>query len=364
VTLGLSAYFCFVNTQEIYMRRCIELAQNGLGLSRPNPSVGCVIVWRDQLIGEGCTSAYGGAHAEVNAINAVTDKSLLSQATLYVTLEPCSHFGKTPPCADLIVKYAIPKVVIGCLDTNVLVAGKGIHRLTASGCDVVVGVLERECREQHRRFFTFQNLQRPYVVLKWAETFDGFIAPTSKDGRRPFWISNAESQQLVHKWRGEEQAILVGTQTVLADNPKLTLRTWSGNNPLRIVLDRSLRIPKSFEVLNDLIPTWVLVDVACKQIPEDQKHIRYIKIDFSQELASQICEVLFRLEVQSVIIEGGRQTLQTFVDAGLWDEARVFVGAQTFGSGVEAPELGAIVFEQHQIKDTQLHMYRNTRYQV
>jgi diaminohydroxyphosphoribosylaminopyrimidine deaminase/5-amino-6-(5-phosphoribosylamino)uracil reductase len=346
------------------MRRCIELAQKGLGLSRPNPSVGCVIVWQGQVIGEGFTSAYGGAHAEVNAIHAVADKSLLSQAALYVTLEPCAHFGKTPPCADLIVKHAIPNVFVGCLDTNVEVAGKGVQRLLAAGCDVVVGVLEQECREQHRRFFTFQNLQRPYIVLKWAETLDGFIAPESKDGGRPVWISNAESQQLVHKWRGEEQAILVGTQTVLADNPKLTLRTWSGNNPLRVVLDRSMRIPQDFEVLDDTTPTRVLVGVTCKKIPKDQKHTRYFKIDFSQELASQICEVLFRLNVQSVFVEGGRQTLQTFVDAGLWDEARVFVGSQTFGSGVKAPKLGAVVFEKHEIKDTRLHLYRNPRYQV
>ena len=286
------------------MRRCIELAQKGLGLSRPNPSVGCVIVWQGQVIGEGFTSAYGGAHAEVNAIRAVADKSLLSQATLYVTLEPCAHFGKTPPCADLIVKHAIPNVVVGCLDTNVEVAGKGVQRLLAAGCDVVVGVLEQECREQHRRFFTFQNLQRPYIVLKWAETLDGFIAPESKDGRRPVWISNVESQQLVHKWRAEEQAILVGTQTVIADNPKLTLRTWSGNNPLRVVLDRSMRIPEDFEVLDDSTPTWVLVDVTSKKMPKDQKHTRYFKIDFSQELASQICEVLFRLKVQSVFVKG------------------------------------------------------------
>tara|TARA_B110000967_G_scaffold121822_1_gene124437 strand:- start:16811 stop:17851 length:1041 start_codon:yes stop_codon:yes gene_type:complete len=345
------------------MRRCIELAQKGLGLSRPNPSVGCVIVWQGQVIGEGFTSAYGGAHAEVNAIHTVADKSLLSQATLYVTLEPCAHFGKTPPCADLIVKHAIPNVVVGCLDTNVEVAGKGVQRLLAAGCDVVVGVLEQECREQHRRFFTFQNLQRPYIVLKWAETLDGFIAPESKDGKRPVWISNAESQQLVHKWRAEEQAILVGTQTVIADNPKLTLRTWSGNNPLRVVLDRSLRIPEDFDVLDDSIPTLVLVDVTCKQIPKDQKQTRFSKIDFNQELASQICEVLFRLKVQSVFVEGGRQTLQTFIDAGLWDEARVFVGSHTFGSGVEAPKLSAAVFEKHQIKDTQLHLYRNPRHQ-
>jgi diaminohydroxyphosphoribosylaminopyrimidine deaminase/5-amino-6-(5-phosphoribosylamino)uracil reductase len=346
------------------MRRCIELAQKGLGLSRPNPSVGCVIVWQGQVIGEGFTSAYGGAHAEVNAIHAVADKSLLSQAALYVTLEPCAHFGKTPPCADLIVKHAIPNVFVGCLDTNVEVAGKGVQRLLAAGCDVVVGVLEQECREQHRRFFTFQNLQRPYIVLKWAETLDGFIAPESKDGRRPVWISNAESQQLVHKWRAEEQAILVGTQTVLADNPKLTLRTWSGNNPLRVVLDRSMRIPEDFEVLDDSTPTRVLVDVTCKKMPKDQKHTRYFKIDFSQELASQICEVLLRLKVQSVFVEGGRQTLQTFIDAGLWDEARVFVGSQTFGSGVEAPILGAAVFEKRQIKNTQLHLYRNPSHQV
>lgn len=341
------------------MRRCIELAQKGLGLARPNPSVGCVIVWKDQIIGEGYTSPYGGPHAEVNAVRSVIDKSRLTEATLYVTLEPCSHHGKTPPCSELIIKHGIPKVVIGCVDPNVRVCGKGIRSLSDAGCEVHVGVLEKECAVQHRRFFTVQNKKRPYIVLKWAETSDGFMAPLSKEISRPVWISNDESQQLVHKWRAEEQAILVGTQTVVADNPSLTVRTWSGTHPLRVVLDQKARISNDFAVLDDRIPTLVLVGSADRELPKNQKHTRYVQVDFGSELSVQICELLYGMNVQSLLIEGGRQTLQTFIESGLWDEARVFVGTQVFEKGVQAPKLAAEVFEKHQIKDTGLYLYRN-----
>jgi diaminohydroxyphosphoribosylaminopyrimidine deaminase/5-amino-6-(5-phosphoribosylamino)uracil reductase len=221
-----------VNIHEKYIKRCIEIAKNGLGTARPNPMVGSVIVHEDVIIGEGYTSTYGGNHAEVNAIHSVQDKSLLKQATLYVTLEPCSHYGKTPPCSDLIITHNIPKIVIGCVDDNKKVEGQGIERLRKAGCHVIVGVLENACKEHHKRFLTFHNKKRPYVILKWAETKDGFIAPVSKDTLQPVWITNEYSRQLVHKWRAEEQSILVGTQTVLDDNPSLTVRDWTGENPI------------------------------------------------------------------------------------------------------------------------------------
>ena len=239
---------------EKYINRCLQIAKNGLGTTRPNPMVGAVIVYNEKIIGEGFTSPYGQAHAEVNAINAVKDKSLLSQSTIYVTLEPCSHYGKTPPCSDLIIDNKIPNVVIGCIDDNPEVAGKGIQKLRDAGCNVIVGVLEKDCKTHLKRFFTFHNKKRPYIILKWAETKDGFIAPQTKDEQKPVWITNIYSRQLVHKWRAEEQAILVGTNTVIEDNPSLTVRDWYGNNPIRIVLDRNSKLDTSFSVFNKLFP--------------------------------------------------------------------------------------------------------------
>ena len=218
----------------------MQIAQNGIGTTRPNPSVGAVIVCENKIIGEGFTSFFGGNHAEVNAINSVKNKNLLKEATLYVTLEPCSHYGKTPPCSDLIIKHHIKKVVIGAIDSNKLVAGRGIERLEQAGVKVITGILNKECREHHKRFFTFQEQKRPYIILKWAETQNGFIAPLEKKDKKPVWISNVYSQQLVHKWRSEEHAILVGTNTVIEDNPKLNVRSWSGENPVRFVLDKIL----------------------------------------------------------------------------------------------------------------------------
>ena len=247
-----------VKIHENYIKRCIEIAKNGLGTTAPNPMVGCVIVYNSKIIGEGYTSAYGGNHAEVNAINSVKDKSLLKKATLYVTLEPCSHYGKTPPCSDLIIKHQIANVVIGTIDTHSKVAGKGIEKLKNVGCNVTVGVLDDECKVHHKRFFTFHNKQRPYIILKWAETKDGFIAPKQKNEQQPVWITNELSRQLVHKWRAEEQAILVGTQTVIADNPSLTVRDWTGKNPIRIVIDRDLKLPKDYNVYNSEAETIVI----------------------------------------------------------------------------------------------------------
>lgn len=345
-----------MNKHEQYIRRCLELAKKGLGTTRPNPSVGSVVVFDNKIIGEGFTSTYGGNHAEVNAIASVKDKSLLSKATIYVTLEPCSHFGKTPPCADLIVASKIPKAVIGCIDTNSQVAGKGVERLKKAGCEVVVGVLEQECLEQHKRFFTVQNKKRPYIILKWAESSDGFIAPLQKEENRPVWISNGYAQQLVHKWRSEEHAIMVGTNTAVADNPKLDVRSWHGTNPIRVLLDKSLRVPNDAAILDGTIETYVFTEV---EKLNDKDNLHFIKIDFSGNMEKQVAEVLFQRNIQSIIIEGGRQTLQSFIDAKLWDEARVFVGDVVLGSGIEAPHFTTVPEKEIQIGSTNLFLYKN-----
>ena len=251
---------------EHYIKRCLEISKLGIGTTRPNPSVGAVLVVDDRIIGEGFTSPYGGNHAEVNAISAVKDQTLLAIATMYVTLEPCSHFGKTPPCADLIIKSEIKKVVIGCIDSNVLVAGKGVERLQNAGCEVIVGVLEKECKAHHKRFFTFQTKKRPFIILKWAQTLDAFIAPKKRATQAPVWITNEASRQLVHKWRSEEQAILVGTTTVLDDNPGLDVRYWNGENPVRIVIDKELKIPTNLKVYDGSVKTIFINGKSTSQI--------------------------------------------------------------------------------------------------
>lgn len=283
---------------------------------------------------------------------------MLKESTIYVTLEPCSHFGKTPPCADLIVKHQFKKVVIGCLDTNSLVAGKGIERLKSAGIAVIVGVLETECKEHHKRFFTVQNKKRPFIILKWAETKDGYTAPVSKSENKPIWISNKFSQQLVHKLRSKEHAILVGTNTVIADNPKLNVRSWFGENPIRIVLDRNLRIPRNLNVFDGSVKTIVITEQEEGQL-ECTGELTYESIDFSKNLAQQICNVLQKHIIQSVIIEGGTQTLQTFIDENLWDEAHVFIGDVEFKAGVKAPNFSAKIISEINIKNDVLKIYKN-----
>lgn len=339
-----------------YIQRCIQIAKNGIGSTRPNPSVGAVIVFNDEIVGEGFTSPYGKNHAEVNAVNSVKDTAILNQATLYVTLEPCSHVGKTPPCADLIVQHQFKKVVIGCLDTNSLVAGKGVERLEKAGIEVVVGVLEKECQEHHKRFFTVQDKKRPFILLKWAETKDGFIAPLEKDKQEPIWISNVYSQQLVHKWRSKEHAILVGTNTVLDDNPSLTVRSWQGQHPIRIVLDKNVRIPNSATIFNGKLKTIVLTQSDSR---ETKENVIFEVIDFSKNVAQEICNVLQKHHIQSVIIEGGAKTLQTFIDVGLWDEARVFVGDVVFDEGIKAPNLLVPISSEEKIINDTLRIYYN-----
>jgi diaminohydroxyphosphoribosylaminopyrimidine deaminase/5-amino-6-(5-phosphoribosylamino)uracil reductase len=302
----------------------LQIAKNGLGTTRPNPMVGAVLVHNNTIIGEGFTSPYGKDHAEVNAINSVKDKDLIRKSTLYVTLEPCSHYGKTPPCSDLIIEHNIPEVVIGCIDDNPEVAGKGIKRLQSAGCKVTVGILEEECRRHHKRFFTFHNKERPYIILKWAQTKDGYIAPISKSEQSPVWITNSYSRQLVHKWRTEEQAILVGFKTVIEDNPSLTARDWEGLNPIRIVIDRDLSLSSSYKVFDDNAETIV--------ISNDN-------LDIEKPLAWQISKFLYQRDINSVIIEGGTKTLQMFIDENLWDEARIFTGNIEFQNGIKAPRL-------------------------
>jgi diaminohydroxyphosphoribosylaminopyrimidine deaminase/5-amino-6-(5-phosphoribosylamino)uracil reductase len=345
-------------SHEFYIQRCLQIAKNGIGSARPNPSVGAIVVLNNKIIGEGFTSSFGGNHAEVNAINAVANKELLKQATIYVTLEPCAHFGNTPPCADLIVKHQLKKVVIGCVDSNPLVAGKGIAHLQKAGVSVVVGVLEEACLTHHKRFFTVQKRKRPYVILKWAETKDGFIAPKTKAVQKPVWISNSFSQQLVHKLRSKEHAILVGTNTVIADNPKLNLRSWSGERPIRVVLDRKARISPTAAVLDGSVQTIVFTEkqkypFACSS------EIYFEQIDFSKNSAVQICEVLQKHKIQSIIIEGGSQTLQTFIDAEIWDEAHVYVGDVCFTDGLKAPRLGSKTVTETQIDTDLLKRYTN-----
>ena len=304
--------------------------------------VGAILVYNDTIIGEGFTSAYGGHHAEVNAIKSVKDKSLLQKSTLYVTLEPCSHLGKTPPCSDLIIKHKIPKVVIGCVDDNPKVAGKGIAKLKASGCKVTIGVLEQECKIHHKRFFTFYTKKRPYIILKWAETKDGFIAPITKDEQKPVWITNRYSRQLVHKWRAEEQSILVGTNTIVEDNPSLTVRDWKGNNPTRVVIDRTSKLNLIFNVFNTEVETFIINEQ---------------NVDFNEPIAFQIAKLFYDNNINSIIIEGGAKTLQTFINEELWDEARIFTGNIEFKDGVKAPKINGKLISETIIKNDLLSIY-------
>ncbi|MEP1487291.1 MAG: bifunctional diaminohydroxyphosphoribosylaminopyrimidine deaminase/5-amino-6-(5-phosphoribosylamino)uracil reductase RibD [Algibacter sp.] len=345
---------------EFYIKRCLQIAKNGLGSTRPNPMVGSVIVYNDNIIGEGYTNEYGGNHAEVNAINSVLDKTLLKQATLYVTLEPCSHYGKTPPCSDLIIKHKIPNVVIGCIDDNEKVAGKGVKKLKAAGCQVEVGILENECKTHHKRFFTFHNKKRPYIILKWAETKDGFIAPKTKNEQKPIWITNKTSRQLVHKWRAEEQSILVGTNTVIQDNPSLTTRDWFGHNPIRVVIDKDEKLSRNLAVFNNEAET-IIISGMTEEKRQKAKNIEFESIDWNlkHDIAKQICEILYKNGITSIIIEGGKKTLQTFIDEALWDEARVFIGQSEFKDGTKAPHITRNLISEENIKNDILKTYTN-----
>ncbi len=338
------------------MARCIELAQNGLGSTYPNPMVGSVIVHNNTIIGEGWHYQAGQPHAEVNAIQSVKDKSLLSKATIYVSLEPCSHYGKTPPCADVIIANKIPSVVIGIIDPFAKVAGTGITKLMESGVTVTVGILENECRNVNKRFFTFHTKKRPFIILKWAQSLDGFLSPEMKSENKPVWISNPKSRQLVHKWRTEEQAILVGTKTVLVDNPKLDARDWQGINPIRFVIDQHLILPPDAHVLDGSVKTIVITEK--KEVPSKSNCI-YETIDFYHNIPKQIAEIAYKHAIQSLIIEGGAKTLQQFIDAHYWDEARVFIGAIEMINGTHAPQLKNKHTSKSNVYDDQLYIYTN-----
>ena len=331
------------------MQVCIDLALKGFPLAFPNPMVGCVIVHNDSIIGQGYHQQFGSHHAEVNAIASVENKELLEQSTLYVSLEPCAHFGKTPPCADLIVKSKIPRVVIGSLDTFSEVNGKGIQRLKETGIEVLTKVLEKECRAINKRFFTFHEKKRPYVILKWAQTSDGYIAPLNQ--KEPLWISSPESKILVHKWRSQEQAILVGRKTVELDNPLLTTREVKGKNPIRIVLDRKLSLNKDLLIFNDDAPTLVVNN----KLSSDN----HLKIDFNN-LAPSLLKELHSRNIQSIIIEGGAQTLNTFIDAKVWDEARVFTSKKTLEKGVQSPLIQSVINHSEIVGDDKLTYFINS----
>jgi len=337
------------------MRRCIQLAKNGLGTTYPNPLVGSVIVYENKIIGEGWHRQSGMPHAEVNAINSVKNKQLLRNATIYINLEPCSHTGKTPPCANLIIEKQIKNVVIGCKDPNPKVAGNGIKLLKKSGLKVTCGILENECEHLNKRFFSFFLKKRPYIILKWAETLDGFISPNEKKEKKPVWISNKNSRQLVHQWRAEEQAILVGTQTVVDDNPSLNTRDWYGNSPICILIDKSLRISKDHKVYKNNSKTIVITEKQSK----NKKNQFFESINFNSSIANQIGAILYSHGIQSVIIEGGAQTLQTFIDENLWDEARVFSGPITFNNGTKAPIVSGTTLTTTKIKQDILNLIIN-----
>jgi diaminohydroxyphosphoribosylaminopyrimidine deaminase / 5-amino-6-(5-phosphoribosylamino)uracil reductase len=339
-----------VNKDEQYMQRALELAQLGIGSVSPNPMVGCVIVHNDLIIGEGWHQQYGQAHAEVNAINAVSDKSLLSESTVYVNLEPCAHQGKTPPCADLLVSYNFKEVKIANIDTNPLVGGKGIEKLEYAGIKVSTGILEQEGRELNKRFFTSIEKQRPYIILKWAQTADGFIARKNYDSK---WISGEQSRKLVHKWRSEEDAIMVATHTAQYDNPRLDVRDWSGKSPVRVVIDKKLELSDKLNLFDGSVQT------LCYNLKENKKgeNIEWIKVG-EEEILQNILKDLYNKKIHSLIVEGGAALHKTFLNSHVWDEARVFVSDTVFGGGIDAARI-SLPHKEEIINEDKLLVYRN-----
>ncbi len=317
---------------EKYMRRCLQLAQNGLCNTAPNPMVGAVIVCDGRIIGEGYHVRCGEAHAEVNAVNSVSDPSLLERSTIYVSLEPCAHYGKTPPCADLLVQKGIPRIVIGCQDPFAKVAGRGIQKLRDAGREVVVGVLEAECRHLIRRFITFHTRRRPYITLKWAQSADGYI-DLCRTGGNPVILSNPLTSMLVHKLRAEHSAIMAGTRTALLDNPSLTVRHWYGPQPVRVVLDRTGSLPRTLHLFDGSAPTLVFTAAQGPALPG----VEYIATDFGRDVLPQVLSTLYGRGLQSLLVEGGSTLLQSFIDAGLWDEIRIEESPVPLGSGIKAP---------------------------
>ena len=328
-------------TNEQYMNRCIQLAKQGAANVAPNPMVGAILTYDNKIIGEGYHQKYGKAHAEVNCINSVNDenKSFIEKSTMYVSLEPCSHHGKTPPCVDLIIKNKIKKVVIGCIDLYEEVAGKGIQKLQDAGVEVITGILEKECVDLNKRFFTFHQKFRPYIILKWAQSVNGKIAGP---GNKRIFISNDYSTRFTHKWRSEEGAILVGTHTAMQDDPLLTTRLWPGRNPIRIVIDKELKLPSILNVFNNEAQTIIYNTIKYLTL----ENLVYIKLE-NENFMEQLLHSLFEMNIQSVLVEGGAKTLQSFIDNSLWDEARVIINEDLFiENGVAAPELENCILEK------------------
>ncbi len=328
------------------MSRCLQLAELGAGNVAPNPMVGAVLVYEDEIIGEGYHQKYGEAHAEVNCINSVSEqhKNLVEKSTLYVSLEPCSHYGKTPPCADLIIKNKIKKVIIGCKDIYKEVAGSGIQKLKNAGLETAVGILEKECTLLNKRFFTFHQQFRPYIILKWAQSANGKIGSVEKR----ILISNDYANRMAHKWRSEEASILVGTRTALQDDPLLTTRLWNGKDPVRIVIDKNLILPQTLKLFNADSKT-IIYNLRQTSTAEN---LVYIKLE-RENFIDQILQSLFEMNIQSVMIEGGSNTLQSFIDAGLWDEARIITNKELIiEPGIAAPEMKGFLLEKQLEYDT------------
>lgn len=341
-----------MDSDERYMRRVMDLARLGSGNVSSNPMVGCVIVKDDEIIGEGYHERFGQPHAEVNAIHSVKDKSKLEGSTLYVNLEPCSHYGKTPPCSNLIVEHKIARVVFATIDPNPLVAGAGFEFLMSNGIEVIQGVLEEEGRELNCRFLTYIEKQRPYIILKWAETADGFIAKENFDSK---WISNDISRKLVHKWRSEEDVVLIGTNTALYDNPRLNVRDWTGRNPVRAFIDKQLQVPIGAHLLDGTQET-----ICYNYIEQDVRNlVEYVKVDPMDDMIDVIVNDMYIRKHLSILVEGGTQLLNAFIKKGLWDEIRIFRSSTEFGTGIESPIIRAKAYSHEMILNDELIVYKN-----
>lgn len=345
------------NIHEKYMQRCLRLAKNAGGNTYPNPLVGCVIVYKGKIVGEGYHTKAGKAHAEVNAINSVKNQEILKDCDLYVNLEPCAHYGRTPACSKLIIEKKIPRVFVGSEDSFSKVAGKGIEMMRKAGIEVKKGVLEKESRELNRRFFTFHEKKRPYIILKWARTIDGFIDFERKPSTpiKPNWITDENARVLVHKWRSEEQSIMIATNTADKDNPKLNLRDWAGIQPVRIILDKSLRLHEKLHIYDGSQRTIIVTEVG----KEEDKNVEYLKINFDKNFYINLFKELYKLEVQSIFVEGGAKLLQNLIDSNYWDEAREFIGDIKFFEGVQAPIIKNQASKKTEISGSKLFIYRN-----
>jgi diaminohydroxyphosphoribosylaminopyrimidine deaminase / 5-amino-6-(5-phosphoribosylamino)uracil reductase len=340
-----------MSSDELYIQRTLDLADLGRGKVSPNPMVGCVIVKDGKIIGEGYHQKHGEAHAEVNAINSVANKENLKGAILYVNLEPCAHHGHTPPCADLIVQFPFQKVVICNADPNPLVQGKGVEKIKSAGIQVVTGILETRGFQFNRRFFTFITEKRPYIILKWAETSDGFIA---KEDFTSKWISNEFSRKISHKWRAEEDAVMIGKNTASYDNPKLNVRDWSGEDPIRIVIDKNLQLPESLDIFDPGRRTLCYNYIRQKQVGQ----LEYVKIDPTKKIVESVLADLYRRKIQSLIVEGGTQLFQSFIDLNMWDEIRAFKCEKEFKTGIKRPEFYGMLINMDDMMGDRLSTYK------